>query len=90
MLVYPDAGTAAMSELGPRGQLEEIDYNIVDKDQLLQTPFSTVRLNRIANVRLRVWLQTSNGTQLIVRDGRIAVSIGRIESGALPGPAGIL
>jgi putative spermidine/putrescine transport system substrate-binding protein len=30
-----DAGTAAMSELGPRGQLEEIDYNIVDRDQLL-------------------------------------------------------
>jgi len=40
--------------------------------------------------RLRVWLTAKTGPRLTVRDGRIAVSIARIRSGALPGLAGVL
>lgn len=62
----------------------------VSKAELLKAPFSTAGGNRLANTRLRVWLTTASGQRLTVRDGRIAVSIARIKSGALPGLGGIL
>ena len=62
----------------------------ISKPELLKAPFATVGGNRVANTRLRVWLTTKSGQQLTVRDGRIAVSIARIKSGALPGLKGIL
>lgn len=65
-------------------------YITINKAQLLKAPFSTVGSNRVASTRLRVWLTTKSGQQLTVRDGRIAVSIARIKSGALPGLSGIL
>jgi hypothetical protein len=65
-------------------------YLTIVKAQLLRAPFHTVGANRIADTRLRVWLTTRSGQQLAVRDGRIAVSIARIRSGALPGLSGIL
>jgi hypothetical protein len=65
-------------------------YLTISKAELLKAPFTTVGGNRVANTRLRVWLTTKSGQQLAVRDGRIAVSIARIKSGALPGLAGIL
>jgi hypothetical protein len=65
-------------------------YITISKAELLKAPFTTVGANRVANTRLRVWLTTKSGQQLTVRDGRIAVSIARIKSGALPGLAGIL
>jgi hypothetical protein len=65
-------------------------YITISKAELLKAPFTTVGGNRVANTRLRVWLTTKSGQQLTVRDGRIAVSIARIKSGALPGLAGIL
>jgi hypothetical protein len=65
-------------------------YMTIDKRQLVRAPFSTVGGNRIANTRLRVWLKARSGQVLTVRDGRIAVSIARIKSGALPGLSGIL
>jgi hypothetical protein len=65
-------------------------YLTISKAELLKAPFTTVGGNRVANTRLRVWLTTKSGQVLTVRDGRIAVSIARIKSGALPGLAGIL
>jgi hypothetical protein len=65
-------------------------YLTISKAELLKAPFSTVGGNRVANTRLRVWLTTKSGQVLTVRDGRIAVSIARIKSGALPGLSGIL
>jgi hypothetical protein len=65
-------------------------YMTIVKAQLLRAPFHTQGANRIADTRLRVWLTTKSGQQLAVRDGRIAVSIARIKSGALPGLSGIL
>jgi hypothetical protein len=65
-------------------------YMTISKAELLKAPFTTVGGNRVANTRLRVWLKTASGEELTVRDGRIAVSIARIKSGALPGLAGIL
>jgi hypothetical protein len=65
-------------------------YLTISKAELLKAPFSTVGGNRVANTRLRVWLTTKSGQELTIRDGRIAVSIARIKSGALPGLAGIL
>ena len=65
-------------------------YMTISKAQLLKAPFSTVGGNRVANTRLRVYLKTKSGVELTVRDGRIAVSIARIKSGALPGLSGIL
>ena len=65
-------------------------YITISKAELLKAPFSTAGGNRVANTRLRVWLTTASGQRLTVRDGRIAVSIARIKSGALPGLAGIL
>lgn len=65
-------------------------YMTISKAELLKAPFTTVGGNRIANTRLRVWLKTASGEELTVRDGRIAVSIARIKSGALPGLTGIL
>ena len=63
-------------------------YMTISKAQLLKAPFSTVGGNRVANTRLRVYLKTKSGEELTVRDGRIAVSIARIKSGALPGLVG--
>jgi hypothetical protein len=65
-------------------------YLTISKAELKKAPFTTVGGNRVANTRLRVWLTTKSGQVLTVRDGRIAVSIARIKSGALPGLAGIL
>jgi hypothetical protein len=65
-------------------------YLTVSKAALLRTPFTTVGGFRVGDTRLRVWLSTSTGTQLVVRDGHIKVSIARIRSGALPGLTGIL
>jgi hypothetical protein len=65
-------------------------YITISKAELLKAPFSTAGANRIANTRLRVWLTTKTGPRLTVRDGRVAVSIARIKSGALPGLRGIL
>ena len=65
-------------------------YLTISKAELLKAPFTTVGGNRVANTRLRVWLTTKSGQVLTVRDGRIAVSIARIKSGALPGLSGIL
>jgi hypothetical protein len=65
-------------------------YITISKAELLKAPFSTAGGNRVANTRLRVWLTTKTGPRLTVRDGRIAVSIARIKSGALPGLRGIL
>jgi hypothetical protein len=65
-------------------------YITISKAELKKAPFSTVGGNRVANTRLRVYLKTKSGEELTVRDGRIAVSIARIKSGALPGLAGIL
>jgi hypothetical protein len=65
-------------------------YLVISKAELKKAPFTTVGGNRVANTRLRVWLTTKSGQVLTVRDGRIAVSIARIKSGALPGLAGIL
>jgi len=62
----------------------------ISKAELLKAPFSTAGGNRVANTRLRVWLTAKTGPRLTVRDGRIAVSIARIRSGALPGLAGVL
>ena len=61
----------------------------ISKAQLLKAPFYRGG-NRVANTRLRVYLKTKSGEELTVRDGRIAVSIARIKSGALPGLSGIL
>jgi hypothetical protein len=65
-------------------------YLTVSKASLLRTPFTTVGGFRVGNTRLRVWLTTRSGTELVVRDGHIKVSIERIRSGALPGLTGIL
>ncbi|MEO9174919.1 MAG: hypothetical protein ABI317_05340, partial [Gaiellales bacterium] len=65
-------------------------YLTVSKAALLRTPFTTVGGFRVGNTRLRVWLTTRSGTELVVRDGHIKVSIARIRSGALPGLTGIL
>ena len=65
-------------------------YLTVSKAALLKTPFTTTGGFRLGNTRLRVYLTTKSGKQLVVRDGRIKVSIARIRSGALPGLAGIL
>ena len=65
-------------------------YLVVDRSALLRAPFHTERGFRVANTRLRVWLKTSAGEMLAVRDGHIKVSIARIKSGALPGLKGIL
>jgi hypothetical protein len=65
-------------------------YITISKAELKKAPFTTVGGNRVANTRLRVYLKTKSGEELTVRDGRIAVSIARIKSGALPGLAGIL
>jgi hypothetical protein len=65
-------------------------YITISRAELRKAPFKTVGGNRVANTRLRVWLKTKSGQVLTVRDGRIAVSIARIKSGALPGLSGIL
>jgi hypothetical protein len=65
-------------------------YLTVSKAALLKTPFTTAGGFRLGNTRLRVFLTTKSGKQLVVRDGRIKVSIARIKSGALPGLTGIL
>ena len=65
-------------------------YLTVSKAALLKTPFTTAGGYRLGNTRLRVTLTTKGGKQLVVRDGRIKVSIARIRSGALPGLTGIL
>lgn len=65
-------------------------YMNVTKTALSKTPFHTEGGYRVGNTRLRVYLTTKSGTVLAVRDGRIKVSIARIQSGALPGLTGIL
>jgi hypothetical protein len=65
-------------------------YLTVSKAALLRTPFHTEGGFRVGDTRLRVYLTTSAGTVLAVRDGHIKVSIARIQSGALPGLNGIL
>jgi hypothetical protein len=65
-------------------------YITIAKASLLKTPFTTVHGFRVAETRMRVWLKTTHGTVLTVRDGDIRVSIARIKSGALPGLRGIL
>ena len=65
-------------------------YLTVSKAALLRTPFHTEGGFRVGDTRLRVYLTTASGTVLAVRDGHIKVSIARIQSGALPGLAGIL
>jgi hypothetical protein len=65
-------------------------YMTVTKAALLKTPFHTEGGFRVGDTRLRVTLTTASGTVLAVRDGHIKVSIARIQSGALPGLAGIL
>jgi hypothetical protein len=63
----------------------------VTKAQLLKAPFSTEGGSRVAETRLRVWYAPKGSKEaLSVRDGRIKVSIARIESGALPGLRGVL
>jgi hypothetical protein len=99
--LYALAGTAPLPGdgkvvLGRRGSVKLPGgkkvrfYLTIDKRQLVRAPFSTVGGNRIARTRLRVWLQAKSSQVLTVRDGRIAVSIARIKSGALPGLSGIL
>jgi hypothetical protein len=56
----------------------------IDRAKLLRAPFATVGGKRVATTRLRVWLTTASGTQLTVHDGRIAVSVARIESAGVP------
>ncbi|MDX6571336.1 MAG: hypothetical protein QOC86_492 [Gaiellales bacterium] len=76
----------------PKAAKRKIRFFItVSKAQLLKAPFSTQGGSRVAETRLRVWY-TAKGSKeaLSVRDGRIKVSIARIESGALPGLSGIL
>ncbi|HEY1480862.1 MAG TPA: hypothetical protein VGF46_12565, partial [Gaiellales bacterium] len=65
-------------------------YLTVSKAALLKTPFTTTGGFRLGDTRLRVTLTTKSGKLLVVRDGRIKVSIARIRSGALPGLTGIL
>jgi hypothetical protein len=73
-------------KVGPK-----VHFNIaVSRRALVRTPFHTHGGYRVGQTRLRVWLQTSHGEVLTVRDGRIRVSIARIKSGALPGLRGIL
>jgi hypothetical protein len=72
------------------GQKKIRFYLTVSKAALLRTPFTTTGGYRLGQTRLRVWLSTPTGRVLVVRDGRIKVSIARIRSGALPGLAGIL
>ena len=60
------------------------------KAALLRAPFHTAGGFRIGDTRLRVWLKTSAGETLAVRDGHIKVSTARIKSGALLGLKGIL
>jgi hypothetical protein len=65
-------------------------YLTVTKAALLKTPFHTEGGFRVGDTRLRVYITTTSGTVLAVRDGHIKVSIARIKSGALPGLTGIL
>ncbi len=62
----------------------------INKARLLDLDFTTEGGFRVAQTRMRIWLKTPLGTAQTVRDGRIRVSIARIESGALPGLQGIL
>lgn len=62
----------------------------IKRSALLKAPFYSRGGYRFANTRLRVWLRTSGGERLTVRDGRIRVSIARVKSGALPKLRGIL
>ena len=76
----------------PKGRTGRIRFSLtVSRAQLLKAPFSTEAGSRVAETRLRVWYTpTGSKAELSVRDGRIKVSIARIESGALPGLTGIL
>ena len=62
----------------------------INKGRLLNLDFTTVGGFRVGETRTRVILRTPAGDALTVRDGRIRVSIARIQSGALPGLQGIL
>jgi hypothetical protein len=62
----------------------------IKKARLLDVDFTTVGGFRVGETRIRVLLRTGLGPALTVRDGRIRVSIARIQSGALPGLEGIL
>jgi hypothetical protein len=62
----------------------------IDEGALLEAEFTTVGKHRVAETRMRVWLEERKGELLTVRDGRIRVKIAPIQSGALPGLAGIL
>jgi hypothetical protein len=65
-------------------------YLVVDRAAILRAPFHTEGGFRVGDTRLRVWIRTSAGESLAVRDGHIKVSIARIKSGALPALKGIL
>ena len=62
----------------------------ISKARLRDLDFTTVGGFRVGETRTRIVLRTPAGDALTVRDGRIRVSIARIESGALPGLQGIL
>lgn len=62
----------------------------INKSRLLGLDFTTVGGFRVGETRTRIILRTPAGDALTVRDGRIRVSIARIQSGALPGLQGIL
>ena len=62
----------------------------INKAALLNVDFTTDGGFRVGETRMRVILKTPLGNALTVRDGRIRVSIARIQSGALPGLQGIL
>lgn len=62
----------------------------INKARLRDLDFTTVGGFRVGETRTRVVLRTPAGDALTVRDGRIRVSIARIQSGALPGLQGIL
>jgi hypothetical protein len=62
----------------------------ISKARLLDLDFTTSGGFRVGETRVRVLLRTPLGPALTVRDGRIRVSIARIQSGALPGLQGIL
>ncbi len=62
----------------------------INKARLRDLDFTTVGGFRVGETRTRIVLRTPAGDALTVRDGRIRISIARIESGALPGLQGIL
>jgi hypothetical protein len=88
----PGDGALLGSRAGLRAKTgPKVRFDVpINKGRLQDLDFTTVGGFRVGETRIRVWLRTPLGVAQTVRDGRIRVSIARIQSGALPGLQSIL